>query len=144
MLSAAMPQEPMRTHASPARSIASRRCDISCCAVPELRILVLAVVPVGGLLGSAEVAADVRRRANQLPENSGPRALVDVVLRAAEARLTATLEGTVHWNRARLIRALYERLDRLEAARPAAGCTHRAEELARDERNAPSSAPPAA
>lgn len=30
------------------------------------------------------VASDVRRRANQLPKSSGPRALVDVVLREAE------------------------------------------------------------
>lgn len=64
------------------------------------------------------VATDARRRANQLPENSGPRALADVVLPEAEGRLSATLEGTVRCvqNRARLVRALYERLDRLEAA----------------------------
>ncbi|MFD3762170.1 DUF6415 family natural product biosynthesis protein [Streptomyces sp. NPDC058622] len=64
------------------------------------------------------VAADVRRRANQLPKSSGPRALADVVLREAEGQLSATLEGTVRCvqNRARLVRALYERLDRLEAA----------------------------
>ncbi|MEU2135340.1 DUF6415 family natural product biosynthesis protein [Streptomyces sp. NPDC018352] len=64
------------------------------------------------------VASDVQRRANQLPKDSGPRALADVVLREAEGRLSATLEGTVRCvqNRARLIRALYERLDRLEAA----------------------------
>ncbi|WP_405540978.1 hypothetical protein [Streptomyces antimycoticus] len=41
------------------------------------------------------VAADVRRRANQLPKSSGPRALADVVLREAEGRLSATPEGTV-------------------------------------------------
>ncbi|GGV87221.1 hypothetical protein GCM10010294_68860 [Streptomyces griseoloalbus] len=48
----------------------------------------------------------------------GPRALTDVVLREAEGRLSATLEGTVHCvqNRASLVRALYERLDRLDAA----------------------------
>ncbi|WP_406253502.1 DUF6415 family natural product biosynthesis protein [Streptomyces atratus] len=64
------------------------------------------------------VASDVRRRANQLPKSSGPRALADVILREAEGRLSATLEGTVRCvqSRARLIRALYERLDRLEAA----------------------------
>ncbi|MFG2525754.1 DUF6415 family natural product biosynthesis protein [Streptomyces sp. NPDC048527] len=64
------------------------------------------------------VASDVRRRANQLPKSSGPRALADVVLREAEGQLSATLEGTVRCvqNRARLVRALYERLDRLEAA----------------------------
>ncbi|MEF9915358.1 DUF6415 family natural product biosynthesis protein [Streptomyces sp. P5-A9] len=64
------------------------------------------------------VASDVRRRADPLPKSSGPRALADVVLREAEGRLSATLEGTVRCvqNRARLVRALYERLDRLEAA----------------------------
>ncbi|GAA1544690.1 hypothetical protein GCM10009730_62270 [Streptomyces albidochromogenes] len=61
------------------------------------------------------LAADVQRRADQLPKSSGPWALADVVLREAEGRLSATLEGTVQ-NRARLVRALYERLDRLEAA----------------------------
>ncbi|MER5359701.1 DUF6415 family natural product biosynthesis protein [Streptomyces sp. NPDC002785] len=64
------------------------------------------------------IASDVRRRADQLPKDSGPRALADVVLREAEGRLSTTLEGTVRCvqNRARLVRALYERLDRLEAA----------------------------
>ncbi|MET8538000.1 DUF6415 family natural product biosynthesis protein [Streptomyces sp. NPDC005065] len=64
------------------------------------------------------VASDVRRRADQLPKDSGPKALADVVLREAEGRLSTTLEGTVRCvqNRARLVRALYERLDRLEAA----------------------------
>jgi HEPN domain-containing protein len=64
------------------------------------------------------VAADVRRRADQLPKDSGPKALADVVLREAEGRLSAPIEGTVRCvqNRARLVRALYERLDRLEAA----------------------------
>ncbi|MFC8823014.1 DUF6415 family natural product biosynthesis protein [Streptomyces rochei] len=64
------------------------------------------------------VASDVRRRAAQLPKDSGPKALADVVLREAEGRLSTTIEGTVRCvqNRARLVRALYERLDRLEAA----------------------------
>ncbi|MFE2943446.1 DUF6415 family natural product biosynthesis protein [Streptomyces sp. NPDC059255] len=64
------------------------------------------------------VASDVRRRADQLPKNSGPKALADLVLKEADGRLSATLEGTVRCvqNRARLVRALYERLDRLEAA----------------------------
>ncbi|MFG2317701.1 DUF6415 family natural product biosynthesis protein [Streptomyces tendae] len=66
------------------------------------------------------VAADVRRRADQLPKDSGPKALADVVLREAEGRLSVPIEGTVRrvQNRARLVRALYERLDRLEVARP--------------------------
>ncbi|MGW7068852.1 DUF6415 family natural product biosynthesis protein [Streptomyces sp. NPDC054855] len=64
------------------------------------------------------VASHVRRRADQLPKDSGPKALADVVLKEAEGRLSATLEGTVRCvqNRARLVRALYERLERLEAA----------------------------
>lgn len=64
------------------------------------------------------VASDVRRRANQLPKDNGPKALADVVLREAEGRLSAAIEGTVHCaqHRARLVRSLYERLDRLEAA----------------------------
>ncbi|CAL9673045.1 DUF6415 family natural product biosynthesis protein [Streptomyces rochei] len=64
------------------------------------------------------VASDVRRRAAQLPKDSGPKALADVVLREAEGRLSVPIEGTVRCvqNRARLVRALYERLDRLDVA----------------------------
>jgi endonuclease III len=64
------------------------------------------------------VAADVRRRADQLPKDSGPKALADVVLREAEGRLSVPIDGTVRCvqNRARVVRALYERLDRLEGA----------------------------
>ncbi|MEV6251308.1 DUF6415 family natural product biosynthesis protein [Streptomyces sp. NPDC051742] len=64
------------------------------------------------------VASDVRHRAAKLPKDSGPKALTDVVLREAEGQLSAPSEGTVRCvqNRARLVRALYERLDRLEAA----------------------------
>ncbi|WP_398853843.1 hypothetical protein [Streptomyces lateritius] len=63
------------------------------------------------------MTTDVRRRADQLPKSSGPWALAAVVLRDAEGRLSSTLEGTVRCvqNRARLVRALYERLGRLEA-----------------------------
>ncbi|MFJ8856221.1 DUF6415 family natural product biosynthesis protein [Streptomyces sp. NPDC102437] len=62
------------------------------------------------------IAADVRHRADQLPKNSGPRALAEIVLAEAEGRLAAKLKGTARCtqNRARLVRALYERLDRLE------------------------------
>ncbi|MFC7883252.1 DUF6415 family natural product biosynthesis protein [Streptomyces sp. NPDC057376] len=68
------------------------------------------------------VASDVRRRADQLPKDSGPKALAAVVLREAEGRQSVPIEGTVRCvqNRARLVRALYARLDRLEAARPQA------------------------
>ncbi|MFE9913205.1 DUF6415 family natural product biosynthesis protein [Streptomyces clavifer] len=64
------------------------------------------------------VAADVRRRADRLPKDSGQKALADVVLRETEGRLSTMIEGTVRCaqNRARLVRALYARLDRLETA----------------------------
>ncbi|CAC36714.1 hypothetical protein [Streptomyces coelicolor A3(2)] len=64
------------------------------------------------------VASHVRRRADHLPKDYGPRALADIVLRESEGRLSVTIEGTVRCvqNRARLLRALYERLDRLDIA----------------------------
>ncbi|MGZ2362380.1 DUF6415 family natural product biosynthesis protein [Streptomyces sp. 372A] len=64
------------------------------------------------------LASDIRRRADQLPKSSGPRALADIVLRETESRLSAAIDGTMRGaqNRARLVRALYERLDRLETA----------------------------
>lgn len=69
------------------------------------------------------VAADVQRHTARLPMGSGRRALAEVVLGEAERRLSVPLRGTVRCaqNRARLVRALYERLDRLEAAVSAAG-----------------------
>lgn len=75
------------------------------------------------LTGAARaVAGDVRRAADQLPADHPARALADVVLTEAERRLSASLQGTVRCaqGRARLVRALYERLDRLAetAARP--------------------------
>lgn len=68
------------------------------------------------LTGQAHaVAADVQRRAFMLPRDSGRRALAEIVLREAEGRLAARPMGTVRCvqSRARLVRALYERLDRL-------------------------------
>ncbi|MFD7973680.1 DUF6415 family natural product biosynthesis protein [Streptomyces clavifer] len=64
------------------------------------------------------VAADVRRRADRLPKDSGPKALADVILCEAEGWLSTMIEGTVRCaqNRARFVRALYARLDRLETA----------------------------
>ncbi|WPO76681.1 DUF6415 family natural product biosynthesis protein [Streptomyces sp. KN37] len=64
------------------------------------------------------VASDIQRRADQLPKDRGPRALADVILREAEGRLSTAIEGIVRCvqDRARLVRALYERLDRLEVA----------------------------
>lgn len=67
------------------------------------------------LAGAAHaVAVDVRRAAVRLPEDHQARALADLVLEEVE-RLPVGLEGTVHCvqGRARLVRSLYERLDRL-------------------------------
>ncbi|MFH8343062.1 DUF6415 family natural product biosynthesis protein [Streptomyces sp. AM6-12] len=73
------------------------------------------------LTGAAHaVAGDVRRAADLLPEDHAARALADVVLEEADRRLSAPAEGTVGCaqNRARLVRALYERLDRLASVAP--------------------------
>ncbi|MER5371007.1 restriction endonuclease [Streptomyces sp. NPDC002722] len=61
------------------------------------------------------VAADVCRHAAVLPKSGGRGALAEVVLREADGRLSAPLERTARCvqNRARLVRALYTRLDRL-------------------------------
>ncbi|MEV5567702.1 DUF6415 family natural product biosynthesis protein [Streptomyces sp. NPDC052196] len=68
------------------------------------------------------VAADVRRLAAALPKNDGRGALAEVILREANGRLSAPLKGTAHCvqNRARLVQALYTRLDRLTEPAPAA------------------------
>jgi len=68
------------------------------------------------------VAADVRRHAAALPKSDGRGALAEVILREADGRLSAPLEGTARCvqNRARLVRALYTRLDRLTEPAPAA------------------------
>lgn len=75
------------------------------------------------LTGAARtVAADVRRAADLLPEDHAARALADVVLEEADRRLSVPPEGTARCaqNRARLVRALYERLDRLVGVTPQA------------------------
>ncbi len=65
------------------------------CSTTRITSLVQAILALQ-LTGHARaVASDVRRRADQLPKSSGPKALADVVLREAEGRLSATLEGTV-------------------------------------------------
>lgn len=67
------------------------------------------------------VAADVRRLAAALPESDGRGALAEVILREADGRLAAPLNGTARCvqNRARLVQALYTRLDRLTEPVPA-------------------------
>ncbi|MFJ8677524.1 DUF6415 family natural product biosynthesis protein [Streptomyces sp. NPDC093589] len=64
------------------------------------------------------VAFDVRRYVACLPKGSGRRALAEVVLAEAERRLSTPSKGTARCvqQRARLVRALYERRDRLEKA----------------------------
>ncbi|GHG78457.1 hypothetical protein GCM10018980_77170 [Streptomyces capoamus] len=61
------------------------------------------------------VAADVQRHAAALPKNDGRGALAEVILREAADRLSKPIQGPARCvqNRARLVRALYERLDRL-------------------------------
>ncbi|MFJ7786677.1 restriction endonuclease [Streptomyces albidoflavus] len=63
------------------------------------------------------VASDVRRQADRLPKGTGPRALAELVLQETDQCLTTPLRGTARCaqDRARAVRALYERLDRLEA-----------------------------
>ncbi|MCY0921100.1 DUF6415 family natural product biosynthesis protein [Streptomyces sp. H27-H1] len=73
------------------------------------------------LTGAARaVAADVRRAADLLPEDHAARVLADVVLEEADRRLSVPAEGTARCTQrhARLVRALYERLDRLVSAAP--------------------------
>jgi uncharacterized protein DUF6415 len=71
------------------------------------------------------VAADVRRRCDELPGDSETRALTDVVLAEAGRRLGTPSKATAACaqNRARVVRALYRGLDRLEAVSPAAPST---------------------
>ncbi|WP_186779870.1 restriction endonuclease [Streptomyces salinarius] len=77
------------------------------------------VVAIGRLLaGAAWVVADeVRHCAARLPEDDGRRLFAELILQEADGRLSqpCTSLNRVH-NRARLIRALYERLDRLQSA----------------------------
>lgn len=61
------------------------------------------------------VASDVRRHCNTLPEDSNTRVLTEVVLDDADRQLSLPYEGAVRCvrQRAHLVKALYERLDRL-------------------------------
>ncbi|MFF4647482.1 DUF6415 family natural product biosynthesis protein [Streptomyces sp. NPDC001389] len=64
------------------------------------------------------VAEEVRRLCDGLAPGDERRELAEVVLREAERRLSARRMGTVHCvqQRARMVRALYERLDRINTA----------------------------
>ncbi|MFD5067599.1 DUF6415 family natural product biosynthesis protein [Streptomyces sp. NPDC058369] len=73
------------------------------------------------LTGTARaIAADVRRAADLLPPEHAARPLAHVVLEEADRRLSVPAEGTTRCTQrhARLLRALYERLDRLASAAP--------------------------
>ncbi|MFC9685191.1 restriction endonuclease [Streptomyces sp. NPDC056948] len=61
------------------------------------------------------VTSDVRRHCNELPILNATRILTEVVLAEADLRLTAPYEGTARCvrQRAHMVKALYERLDRL-------------------------------
>lgn len=75
------------------------------------------------LSGAARaVAADVRRAAGLLPDDHAARVLADVVLEETDQRLSLPMEGTARCaqGHARLVRALYERLDRLASVTPQA------------------------
>ncbi|MGV9884465.1 restriction endonuclease [Streptomyces sp. NPDC003006] len=81
---------------------------------------------VGFLLAGAAhaVADDVRERAERLPQDDGRRLFAEIVLGEAEGRLSQpcrTLRRVQ--NRGRLLRALYERLDRLQDTAPVAEAT---------------------
>lgn len=71
------------------------------------------------------VADDVRRLSGDPAVPGEVRELAEVVLREADRRLSSPRVGTVHCvqERACMVRALYERLDRLNSARPAATST---------------------
>ncbi|WP_405747297.1 restriction endonuclease [Streptomyces sp. NBC_01525] len=68
------------------------------------------------------VAAEVRRCCSVLLSDAEPRVLAEVVLEEADRRLAQRRLGTVRCvqMRVRQVRALYERLDRLQVARAVA------------------------
>ncbi|MFD4483334.1 hypothetical protein ACFWPU_45545 [Streptomyces sp. NPDC058471] len=79
------------------------------------------VVQIGHLLaGAAQAVADqVRARAARLPKDDDRRLFAELILQESDNRLSqpCTSLNRVQ-NRARLIHALYGRLDRLEPAGP--------------------------
>ncbi|MFD4635496.1 restriction endonuclease [Streptomyces sp. NPDC058284] len=76
---------------------------------------------IGLLLAGAAhaVADDVRELAEHLPQDDGLRLFAELILREADGRLSQPCTSLHRvQNRARLVRALYEGLDRLQAAVP--------------------------
>jgi hypothetical protein len=81
---------------------------------------------VGLLLSGAAhvVAADVRACAGHLPDDDGRRLLAEIVLGEADSRLQMRSRNLHRVkNKARMPRAIYERLDRLQDAAPAVETT---------------------
>jgi hypothetical protein len=73
------------------------------------------------LTGHARIVArDVEQLAGQFPEHDGRRLFAEDVLRQARERLATPLESTLRCvqGRARIVRDLYARLDRLSTPRP--------------------------
>jgi hypothetical protein len=66
------------------------------------------------------VVTDLHHRARLLPADDARRTPAEAVLEAAERHLSAPLQGTAHCvrSRAKLVRALYEQLDRLKGTSP--------------------------
>ncbi|MFF6984500.1 restriction endonuclease [Streptomyces sp. NPDC008343] len=78
------------------------------------------------LTGAARaVAVDVRRAADLLPDDHAACVLAYIVLEEADRHLSVPLEGAARCAQAnaRLVRALYERLDRLAGVAPQAVMT---------------------
>ncbi|MER5312326.1 restriction endonuclease [Streptomyces sp. NPDC002773] len=76
------------------------------------------------LTGHARIVArDVEQLAGQLPERDGRRLFAEDVLRQARERLATPLEPDLRCvqGRARIVRDLYARLDRLSTPRPVPG-----------------------
>lgn len=77
------------------------------------------VVRFGHLLSGAArvIAEDVRAHADRLPRDDARRVFAELILREARDRLCQPCTSLHRvQNRARLVRALYGRLDRLQAA----------------------------
>jgi hypothetical protein len=81
---------------------------------------------VGLLLAGAAhaVAAHVREHASRLPDDDGRRLFAEIVAGEAESRLSQRSRNLHRvQSKARMMRALHERLDRLQSAAPAEEAT---------------------
>lgn len=93
---------------------------------PRLLLLLLRKTPSRNLLPSSSRSTWALETEPSLglalPKNDGRGALAEIILREATGHLSAPIQGTARCaqNRARLVRALYERMDRLTEPLPAA------------------------